>query len=521
MPSLHASGVAFAHSDAAPLFDSIDFTIPPGWTGLVGENGAGKTTLLRLLSGELTPTRGGLRVDPEGALVLTCAQEVELVPLDARALAEGELGPRSFKLMGRLGLAPEQLTRWSALSPGERKRWQIGAALAREPDVLLLDEPTNHLDAAARDWLVSELRRFRGIGVIVSHDRDVLDVLTERTLRLERQGAALYPLPYTQARALWEGARAAQLERHARVKAEEQKLTRRLDDQRRAAEASHRQRSTGTRLKDKYDSDARTLMADRKAEMAEEVHGRSVEKTRAQLARVQGQRDAIEVQKQLGGAVFAQWEPAPMTQLLALQRQELRSGGTEHGSDRVLLRELALVVRREDRIHVAGPNGSGKTTLLRALLAQSKLPPARVLWLPQELTEAEVHALLESVRALGPEQRGRVLSIVAALGVDPARLLASARPSPGEAKKLLLALGLGLQAWLLVLDEPTDHLDLPSIERLQSALEAYPGALLVVTHDDALARACTENRWTLQDGQLLVSAVECSPTPYNSAVRAR
>ena len=82
------------------------------------------------------------------------------------------------------GWIPTALERWSTLSPGERKRWQIGAALAREPDVLLLDEPTNHLDAEAREWLVSALRRFRGVGVLVSHDRELLEALTTSTLRV-------------------------------------------------------------------------------------------------------------------------------------------------------------------------------------------------------------------------------------------------------------------------------------------------------------------------------------------------
>jgi ATPase subunit of ABC transporter with duplicated ATPase domains len=170
----------------------------------------------------------------------------------------------------------------------------------------------------------------------------------------------------------------------------------------------------------------------------------------------------------------------------------------------VLVEGAALRLGREDRVRLAGPNGAGKTTLLEALLARATLPRERLLFLPQELAPGAGEALLAEVRALAPEPRGRVLSVVAALGSDPARLLApgAGAPSPGEARKLALALGLGRHAWALVLDEPTNHLDLPAIERLEAALAAYPGALLLVTHDDRLAAAVTRTAWRIASGRV-------------------
>jgi ATPase subunit of ABC transporter with duplicated ATPase domains len=141
---------------------------------------------------------------------------------------------------------------------------------------------------------------------------------------------------------------------------------------------------------------------------------------------------------------------------------------------------------------IEGPNGSGKTTLLEALL-RSSAHPERALYVPQELSREERAEATSRLRELGPEARGRVLSIFAALGSEPERILRAeaAHLSPGEARKLILAEALSREVLALVMDEPTNHMDLPSIERLEAALGAYPGAIVLVTHDDAFAKSVT------------------------------
>jgi ATPase subunit of ABC transporter with duplicated ATPase domains len=497
MPSLQAHGLSFAYRDAAPLFSGVDLHLVPGWYGLVGANGAGKTTLLRLLAGALRPEGGRVVLAPEDARILVCPQTVEDPGELVLHLAEAG-GGEAVRLRGRLALDPAALGRWPSLSPGERKRWQIGAALADDPELLLLDEPTNHLDAAARDLLVASLARFRGVGVVVSHDRALLDALTTTTIRVAAGAVTLYPGAYSEARALWEQEAGARQEAHDRARAQRDAVSRRLADARRDRASAERSLSAKHRMKDKNDHDSRGMLTKIRAERAEARVGRDVGVLRAELARAEDAVPSFAPDPTIGRSVFVDYARAPSARLIALDADEVRAG------DRVVLRDVRLVLGREDRVRVEGANGAGKTTLLRALLAASRLPADRVLFVPQDLPAAEERAVIASIRALPPRERGRTLSLVAALGVDPDRLLASAQPSPGEARKATIALGLGRHAWLVVLDEPTNHLDLPSIERLEAALAAYPGALLLVTHDAAFADRCTTTRWRVREGRVTV-----------------
>ncbi len=178
---LAAAHVSFAY--AAPILADVTLTLEAGWHGLVGANGAGKTTFLRMITGEIAPDAGSFRIEPEPARVVLCPQPVDVLTEDVTRLGD-DGSARARRLRDRLVLDPSSLARWPTLSPGERKRWQVGAALAEEPDILLLDEPTNHIDASARALLVDALHEFRGLGIVVSHDRALLDGLTRATLRL-------------------------------------------------------------------------------------------------------------------------------------------------------------------------------------------------------------------------------------------------------------------------------------------------------------------------------------------------
>ncbi len=497
MPAIHFRNLSFQYSSAVPVVTDASCSLGSGWTGVVGANGAGKTTILRLVDGTLAPATGTIELDPPDGVVVRCPQTADAVDDNIETLADAWDG-EAHSLLGRLELHRDDLARWPTLSPGERKRWQIGGALYHRPDILLLDEPTNHLDAAARDLLLDVLRRYRGAGVIVSHDRSVLNTLCRRILRIDNARVELWQGGYDVAQLAWEADTAAQIHGYQRVRAERKKVERRLADKRRASETKEARHKKQLREAGVKDSDARSMEKKGRFSGGQSQGSHDMRLLRDEAARLGTLASNYDIRRQLGGELYFDYEPAQRSRLLRYTGA-LQAGGA------TLVEDLDVEVGRHDRILLAGPNGAGKSTLLRAMLDGATLDPERVLYLPQELREAETRRLVADIDALDPATKGRILGIVGVLGSDPKRVLATELPSPGEARKLLIASGLGRGVWVLLLDEPTNHLDLPSIERLEAALEAYPGAMVVVTHDSQFGRGTTRSTWTIEAGTLSVS----------------
>jgi len=490
MSAVHFKHVSFSYSSAVPIIEDASFDLGPGWTGLVGANGEGKTTLLSLITGAHSPISGSVSVEPPGLAPVLCVQRVDSLTSDIEEFA-WDWDRDAVRMRASLKLDAEILSRWATLSPGERRRWQIGAALVAAPDVLLLDEPTNHLDAEARDLLVAALMSYTGCGVVVSHDRGLLDELTTKTLRIADGRATLWGGSYDAAHTAWEAARHEVIEKHSRLKREQAKASKRLGDQRRKAEQKDAERLRIKQNAGKHDLDARGAIATGRHAVGQKAGSKERETTRSKLEAITERVDATSIQKDRGGAVSFGFAPANKEFLLRYD-DSVTAGG------RVLF-DADVAVRRTDRIRISGVNGAGKTSLLRHLVAAAAIPNDKVLYLAQETTASVARTLLDEVRSLPADDKGRVMSLVALLGADPKAILASNQPSPGEARKVALALGLGTPKWLLVLDEPTNHLDLPSIERLEQALLAYEGALLLITHDDALAQKVTDTTWEIRD----------------------
>ncbi len=170
MLQVRAERLGFSFSDRVLLLSDVTFHLVPGWYGVVGKNGAGKTTLAHLLTGALRPTSGRLTLEPPGARVSLVAQELDSLSDELRAFAKAR-DRESVRMRALLRLDPGMLERFLVLSAGERKRWQLGAALATLPDLLILDEPTNHLDLCCIERLEQALVAYPGALLLVSHDQ--------------------------------------------------------------------------------------------------------------------------------------------------------------------------------------------------------------------------------------------------------------------------------------------------------------------------------------------------------------
>jgi ATPase subunit of ABC transporter with duplicated ATPase domains len=374
--------------------------------------------------------------------------------------------------------------------------WQIGAALATLPDVLILDEPTNHLDAEARAVLVPVLERFTGIGVPSPHDRECST--RSRTRPCVARGRARRTAARTRRPGDLASRRSGE-PRHAREPARRRPRSKRRIGERRTEQqhAVARMRIEQAHEGHPRQRRARRFKQTRRRSAVNQL-GHEIARTHSALERTREKLDAIQITKDVGATCSSTSAPAKVPRLSVVQAEQISAG------DRVVLERIDLAFERGSRIWLRGANGSGKTTLLRALANAARVPRERLLVLPQELGADQERALLDEARALGAEARGRLMALVAALGVEPRALLASAQPSPGEARKLAMALGLSRQVFGFLLDEPTNHLDLPSIERLESALAAYPGALLLVTHDARLAARCTNVSWSVTDRRVTI-----------------
>ena len=479
--------VSFQYEGGDPLFSDLTVHFPVGFTGIIGANGTGKSTLLKVALGELEPDEGNVQRSGE---VVYCPQRTDDPPAMLDAFLAAEDG-YAYGLRGRLGVEPDFSERWASLSHGERKRAQIGAALWLEPTVLAIDEPTNHIDSAARQLLLDELVSFRGVGLIVSHDRDLLDTLVSQCVWLEPPTAEVYAGGYTTTRELREAEREVRVREREKATRERDRIQREVVKRREKAARSHKDRSKrGLKI---GDHDARFKKNLARVTGKDGQAGRLLRQLDGRAKQAQERADAARVDKHHELGIWLPGSLSKRSALLTLDETEIPLG-----SDRRHLAIPPLTMAPSDRIAIRGPNGSGKSTLLRHVLPRLNVEADRITSIPQEIDAATGAGILSEAQRLPRDRLGQVMRTVSRLGSRPERLLSSRNPSPGEIRKLMLALGMSLAPHIVVMDEPTNHLDLPSIECLEEALAECPCGLLLVSHDERFLERLTETQWRIE-----------------------
>lgn len=491
------SHVTYSYEDSADVaLAPVTATFPQGWAGIVGSNGCGKSTLLRLTCGELSPSSGSITPQLQGVY---CAQETELEPAEASDFAL-DYSKEAIRIRQVLDIDDDWIWRYSTLSEGERKRLQVAVALWLDPPVLALDEPTNHVDAPCRARLLEALRGYRGIGLLVSHDRELLDELTTQCLFLGSGRAVMRPGTYSQGHEQEQLEHTTAVHERKTAKAELSRLK-----QVKAARDQEAARADARRSKKnipKGDKDAKGRIDLAIYTGQDGKAGKRSVQMDSRVAAVEKRLEQARVDKTYTADVWIDAEPSRRRLVLELPEGCLAFGTGEYlQQDAVTgLAIPHLSIAPTDHIALAGPNGAGKSTLVRALL-RALQPDVRILYLPQEVLFSERKEQLAKLKELPQAQRGRALSIVAQLNSNPDRLLSGDLASPGETRKLMLALGILAHPHIIIMDEPTNHLDLASTEALESLLAASPCALVLVSHDKHFLNATTSICWNIEPAE--------------------
>ncbi len=449
------------------LLDHVNFHIErKERVCLLGRNGAGKSTLLSLLSGEIAPDDGEI-VYLQGVRVSLLPQEVpqEMTGTVSEIVTAGLDGPqtrhsdgrsrlnRVEKTISRMDLDPGE--RFETLSAGLKRRVMLARGLVSEPDVLLLDEPTNHLDIDAIGWMEEFLLRFEGALLFVTHDRRFLQKLATRTVELDRGRLIDWSCDY-----------------ETFQKRKEAAL---------AVEAGHRQ---------KFDD----KLAREEAWIRQGVKARRT-RNEGRVRELEKLREARRARRELIGSVRMRTQDAARSGKLVTEAQGVSYG---YSGQKPIIDGFSTVIMRGDKTGIIGPNGSGKTTLLRVLLGD--LPPERGVLLHGVNLET---VYFDQLRAQLDENK----SVAENVGDGNDTILFNGKPrhimgylqdflfsperarspvstlSGGERNRLLLARLFTKPSNLLVLDEPTNDLDMETLELLEDLLLDYPGTLLLVSHD--------------------------------------
>ncbi|MFT4257272.1 MAG: ABC-F family ATP-binding cassette domain-containing protein [Pseudoxanthomonas sp.] len=530
-PRIRVHDLSFSWPDGTPVLSGLSFALGAARSGLVAPNGAGKSTMLKLLAGQLPPQSGSIEIhgslgylpqhvafDGHASVADVLGIATRLDALDAVHAGKADAAhfdlldgdwdvrERTRAMLGRLGLGDIDLHRpLSSFSGGEAMLLALAAQLLRHPGVLLLDEPSNQLDRHARQRLREMLAQWRGCLLIASHDRELLEGM-EQVCELEPSRLRIYGGGFSLYRAAVEAERTANEQRLRNLRSEAKREQR---DQQQARERADRRASNAVRnLADaglpRIVAGLRASNAQVSTGKAEGMHAERLANVRAQLKEAAATLDDAEA-----------WDLSlPATRVaqdgLLFHGENLH---VQHAGCELWPGGVSLTLRGPERIGLLGANGSGKTSLLQ-ILAGERTPQSggirrgsgRVAFLSQQLDLlAPESSVADNFARHAPHMPAAERShLLARLGFRGERMqLPVAALSGGERLRATLACVLHAEPppRLLLLDEPSNNLDLATVAQLEQALRAYQGALVVVSHDVAFLDAIDLTRRVELDAQ--------------------
>ncbi|MGB3750142.1 MAG: ATP-binding cassette domain-containing protein [Arcobacteraceae bacterium] len=463
-----------------PIFDNLSIEFEEGWSCIVGANGSGKSTLLQLISKEIILEEGSIKGND---LTHYCTQSTQYPP-DTLEDFMLTFNSKSFKIRNLLNIKDEWLYRWDDLSCGEKKRIQLAVALFEEPDILLVDEPTNHLDAKSKDIVLKALKSFKGIGILVSHDRELLDSLSTSTYILKNRNIMVFKTTYTNAISEY-NTNTEYLEKNQEKQNQElKKLKKSIQNQHEKVSQSKKRMSK----KDlgKNDKNSKTKIDLARFTGKDKNDGQELAKLKSKQSKLIS--NAVTTDKTY--ALGIEFNTTKYTNIfpIVIENKTLELSETK----RLSYRDLS--VNRYDKIGIIGENGSGKTSFLNDMLSKADFKN-ECLYIPQEISEEESKNLFDEINNLPNEEKGEVYTIIRQLSSDPIKLQDSFMPSPGEIRKLMIAKGLLNSPSLIILDEPTNHMDLNSIVCLEIALKQYNGTMIIISHDKTFLKNVVNDIW--------------------------
>lgn len=506
MLMMSASNLAQSYG-ARKLYSNVNLKLRSGEvTALIGPNGCGKSTLLRSLAGELEADQGSIWRRP-GACVAYLPQNAADVdsgtPLSLCLRAMEPLGSArvhdATTYLSRLGIHPLVAeTDMGKLSAGQRTWVGIACAFASQPEILLLDEPTNHLDSDSIDALISLLKSRRRAVLMVSHDRNLLDAVADCTAQLSENGLRTFAGNYSAFRAHVARERDAALKLYKHQENEERRLEIAARRQMEWFKQAHRAAGTDDFARARAKKGAARALAS------------STRLERLRESRIPKPAERNEMSLNLGDASRC-------------GRRIIIADGISAVYDRKLFADANLSVMRGDRLGIIGRNGCGKTTLLKMLAGEVKphsgsvwiSPSASVFYFQQNLEHIDSSArVFDSVLEAGAGSREKAMALLASLLLTAQASVSVRNLSFGERVRLAFAHMMAAHYDVLILDEPTNNLDIDSREAIEACLEAWRGTLIAVSHDRYfISRLCSRLLEFAHDGLRIVEGRTDAHTP--------